>query len=106
MRRIVIGLALALLPVSATAAEVRLGARSELTHSGKGHEVHVSAPAVAAASDGTVLLTWAWAYLTYERSARLILDSRRDGARAEPSARIPETDSRRRAHGWASGSAS
>jgi len=54
----------------------------------------------------TVLLTWAWAYLTYERSARLILDSRRDGAREEPSARIPETDSRRRAHGRASGSAS
>jgi hypothetical protein len=60
MRRLVtIGIALLLLPASATAAEVRLGARSELTHPGKGHEVHVSAPAVAAVPDGTVLLTWA-----------------------------------------------
>ena len=49
-----------------------------------------------------VLLTWAWAYFTYERSARLILDSRR----ATASARIPETDSRRRAQGRVSGSAS
>src|SRR4030095_6614617 len=60
MRRLgTIGIALLLLPASATAAEVRLGARSELTHPGKGHEVHVSAPAVAAVPDGTVLLTWA-----------------------------------------------
>jgi NADH:ubiquinone reductase (H+-translocating) len=49
----------------------------------------------------TVLLTWAWAYFTYERSARLILESRRD-----PSARMAETDSRRRAPGRLSGSAS
>jgi hypothetical protein len=60
MRRgFTVGIALCLVPLSSAAAEVRLGARSELTHPGKGHEVHVSAPAVAAAPDGTVLLTWA-----------------------------------------------
>jgi hypothetical protein len=52
-------LGLAFVPASGWAAEARLGSRSELAHAGKGHEVHVSAPAVAATPDGTVLLTWA-----------------------------------------------
>ena len=56
---VLLGLMLGLLPAPAAAAEARLGARSEVTHAGKGHEVHVSAPAVAAAPDGAVLLTWA-----------------------------------------------
>ena len=52
-------LGLALVPATGWGAEVRLGARSELTHPGKGHEVHVSAPAVAATPDGAVFLSWA-----------------------------------------------
>ena len=55
---VVLGVMLAL-AVPAAAGEVRLGARGELAHAGKGHEVHVSAPVVASAADGTVLLTWA-----------------------------------------------
>jgi hypothetical protein len=51
-------LPLAALSAVAWAAEVRLGARSEIVHPGKGHEVHVSAPAVLGAPDGTVLLAW------------------------------------------------
>ena len=47
------------LPALAGAAELRPGPRSELTHSGKGHEVHASAPALAVAPDGTPLVTWA-----------------------------------------------
>jgi NADH dehydrogenase len=31
-----------------------------------------------------VMVTWAWAYFTYERSARLILESRTRGARGRP----------------------
>jgi len=41
------------------AAELQLGPRRELTHPGKGHEVHASAPALAVTSDGTPLVTWA-----------------------------------------------
>jgi hypothetical protein len=55
----ILALLLGLFAARLTAAEVRLGPRSELAHAGKGHEVHVSAPAVVAAPDGTVLLTWA-----------------------------------------------
>src|SRR4029453_11645008 len=55
---VVLGVMLAL-AAPAAAGEVRLGARGELAHAGKGHEVHVSAPAVASAADGIVLLTWA-----------------------------------------------
>lgn len=56
---LVLGLLLLLLPAPGWAAEARLGGRSELTHAGKGHEVHVSAPALATTPDGAVLLTWA-----------------------------------------------
>jgi hypothetical protein len=44
---------------TAGAAELQLGPRRELTHPGKGHEVHASAPALAVTSDGTPLVTWA-----------------------------------------------
>ena len=50
---------LLLLPALAHAAEIHLGPRSELTHPGKGHEVHASAPALAVTRDGTPLVTWA-----------------------------------------------
>ena len=50
---------LLLLPTLAHAAEIHLGPRSELTHPGKGHEVHASAPALAVTRDGTPLVTWA-----------------------------------------------
>ena len=50
---------LLLLPALADAAEIHLGPRSELTHPGKGHEVHASAPALAVTRDGTPLVTWA-----------------------------------------------
>lgn len=46
-------------PPAEGAAELQLGPRSELTHPGKGHEVHVSAPALAVMRDGTPLVTWA-----------------------------------------------
>ncbi len=34
------------------------GGRIEITHPGKGHEVHLSAPAAAVGRDGQVLVTW------------------------------------------------
>ncbi len=43
----------------ASAATVTLGTRLELTHPGKGHEVHVSAPALGIAADGAPIVTWA-----------------------------------------------
>ena len=46
-------------PLSAEAASVTLGSRVDLTHAGKGHEVHVSAPALGLAPDGARLVTWA-----------------------------------------------
>lgn len=49
---------LVLLPVTAQAAELRLGARSEIVHPGQGHEVHLSGPTVAIARDGGVLVGW------------------------------------------------
>jgi hypothetical protein len=60
MRRLAaLAIGLCLLPATAWSGEARLGARSELTHPGKGHEVHVSAPALIAAPDGAAYLTWA-----------------------------------------------
>jgi hypothetical protein len=50
---------LAVTPMVTSAAELTLGQRSEYTHAGKGHEVHLSAPAVAVARDGRVFLAWA-----------------------------------------------
>jgi len=49
---------LVLLPVSVQAAELHLGARSEIVHPGKGHEVHLSGPTVTIARDGEVLVGW------------------------------------------------
>jgi hypothetical protein len=49
---------LALLPLTIQAAELRLGTRSEITHHGKGHEVHLSGPTVAVTRDGSVLVGW------------------------------------------------
>src|SRR5262249_7139725 len=49
---------LVLLPLTVQAAELRLGARSEISHHGKGHEVHLSGPTVAMAHDGGVLVGW------------------------------------------------
>jgi hypothetical protein len=40
------------------AAELILGTRSEITHQGKGHEVHLSGPTVAVTRDGTALVSW------------------------------------------------
>jgi hypothetical protein len=56
---VALALGLALLPAPGWAADTRLGPRSELTHPGKGHEVHVSAPALTVTPDGTVFITWA-----------------------------------------------
>ena len=55
----VTSLLLMLGPLSAEAASVTLGPRVDLTHAGKGHEVHVSAPALGLAPDGARLVTWA-----------------------------------------------
>jgi hypothetical protein len=49
---------LMLVPFTIQAAELHLGARSEITHPGKGHEVHLSGPTVAIARDGGVLVGW------------------------------------------------
>jgi hypothetical protein len=49
---------LVLLPLTVQAAELRLGARSEIVHPGKGHEVHLSGPTVASARDGGVFVGW------------------------------------------------
>ena len=49
---------LVLLPVTVLAAELRLGARSEIVHPGKGHEVHLSGATVAIARNGGVLVGW------------------------------------------------
>jgi hypothetical protein len=50
---------LVLTPVLTQAADLSFGPRAELIHPGKGHEVHLSAPAVAVGRDGGVLLAWA-----------------------------------------------
>jgi hypothetical protein len=51
---IVLGLA-----STADAAGFRVIAREELTHPGKGHELHLSSPAVAVRRDGKAVLAWA-----------------------------------------------
>lgn len=43
---------------AATSLAAGLGSRVEITHPGKGHEVHLSAPAVAVGRDGQALVTW------------------------------------------------
>ena len=50
---------LALAAPAAGAAGVTLGSRLDFTLPGKGHEVHVSAPALGLAADGSPLITWA-----------------------------------------------
>jgi hypothetical protein len=50
---------LILIPAIASAAELSFGPRTELTHPGQGHEVHISAPAVTVGRDGGVLIAWA-----------------------------------------------
>lgn len=41
------------------AEELILGARTEITHPGKGHEFHISGAAVAVARDGATFVAWA-----------------------------------------------
>ena len=48
----------ALSPVLEAVAEPSSGPRLEIIHPGKGHEVHLSAPAVAVGPDGQALVTW------------------------------------------------
>lgn len=43
---------------AALAAGLTPGPRQEIAHAGKGHEVHLSAPAVAVGRDGQPLVTW------------------------------------------------
>jgi hypothetical protein len=56
MRGVVLGLLVCLVPPPLAA--FTLGARAEFTHPGKGHEAHVSAPAVAIGADGVPLVAW------------------------------------------------
>ncbi len=51
-------LAVALGPAAVFAAGPASGPRIEMTHAGKGHEVHLSAPAVTVARDGQALVAW------------------------------------------------
>jgi hypothetical protein len=53
-----LALAFTLTPAAALAAGVTLGPRLEITHPGKGHEVHLSAPAVVVGRDGQALVAW------------------------------------------------
>ena len=50
--------ALALHPSAPWAAGLTPGQRVEIAHPGTGHEIHLSAPAVAVASDGQPLVAW------------------------------------------------
>jgi hypothetical protein len=45
-------------PMAAAATGLTVGPRVEIPHPGTGHEVHLSAPAVAAGSDGQPLVAW------------------------------------------------
>jgi len=45
-------------PAAALAAGLSPGPRQEIAHAGKGHEVHLSAPAVAVGRDGQPLVAW------------------------------------------------
>lgn len=56
--RCLLVLAVTLSPVAALAAGPSPGPRIEITHPGKGHEVHLSTPAVAVGRDGQALVTW------------------------------------------------
>jgi hypothetical protein len=59
-RALLVAALFAVAPGEATAAGgVTLGPRGELTHAAKGHEVHVSGPALAVAPDGVSLIAWA-----------------------------------------------
>jgi hypothetical protein len=69
------------------AAELQLGPRRELTHPGKGHEVHASAPALAVTSDGTPLVTWA----TEEGQDKHVYVARLGDAAAKPVRVNPST---------------
>jgi hypothetical protein len=78
---------LLLMPTLASAAGLSLGGRSELSHPGKGHEVHISAAAVAVAHDGGVFLAWA-----AEEGPATQLYLARSGARDEKPVRVnPDT---------------
>lgn len=62
-RGVMTGLGLLLVALSGSpapplASGFTLGQRLEVTHPGKGHEVHLSGAAIAAANDGGVVLAW------------------------------------------------
>jgi hypothetical protein len=46
------------MPVPTQAAQLTFGPRQEITHHAKGHEAHLSAPAVAVTREGRPLLAW------------------------------------------------
>jgi hypothetical protein len=98
------GLLLALLALAwpAAAADIVVGERVEFTHPGRGHEVHVSAPAVAVLADGTPLLAWA----ASEHHGAALWTARLDGASPQPVRVSPEgmaVDSLHQAPGLAAG---
>jgi hypothetical protein len=57
MRRL-LALVFVLSPATVLAADLTPGPRLEMTHPSTGHEVHLSAPAVAVGRDGRPLFTW------------------------------------------------
>jgi hypothetical protein len=73
-------LALLTLAGPAGAADVVVGERLEFAHPGRGHEVNVSAPAVAVGADGTPLLAWA----ASDHHAATLWAARLEGARPQP----------------------
>ncbi|MGE3537941.1 MAG: sialidase family protein [Candidatus Tectimicrobiota bacterium] len=46
------------LPLTVQASALRLGTRLEIPHTGAGHDLHVSGPAVATARDGSIFVAW------------------------------------------------
>jgi hypothetical protein len=65
---------------SAPAGELVLGPRLELNHPGKGHEIHLSGVAVAAAPDSGALVTWG----AEEGQTNQIYVARLGGGEAKP----------------------
>lgn len=95
-------IALTVLAWPAAAADVVMGERLEFTHPGRGHEVNVSAPAVAVGADGTPVLAWA----ATDHHAAALWAVRLEGSSPRPIRVSPEdlaVDSLHQAPGLATG---
>lgn len=78
--RCLLVLAVTLSPAAALAAGPSPGPRLEITHPGKGHEVHLSSPAVAVGRNGAALVTW----IAQDGHANSVYVARPDQGHARP----------------------